>query len=68
MTSSTPPTTPEAFTSEAIGLIQSESIRAWASSAHNLPILRRFAAATLAKNPEAKPADFATYLTLLAMG
>jgi F0F1-type ATP synthase membrane subunit c/vacuolar-type H+-ATPase subunit K len=43
-------------------------MREWASSAHNLPIVTKMAVAAIAKNPRTKPADFATYLTLVAMG
>jgi hypothetical protein len=56
------------FTTAAIAAIQSPSIRAWASSPHNLPIITEMAAQALSKNPKAKPQDFATYLTLTAMG
>jgi hypothetical protein len=58
----------EKFTTAAIAAIQSPSMREWASSAHNLPIVTKMAVAAIAKNPRTKPADFATYLTLVAMG
>jgi hypothetical protein len=58
----------DTFAVSAIALIQSESIRTWARSAHNLPIIQQMAAETLAKNPKATLEDFACYLTLVAMG
>jgi len=57
-----------AFLTTSLNLIASESIRAWAQSAHNLPIITKMASAALTKNPKADPQGFATYLTTLAMG
>lgn len=56
------------FTTTAIAAIQSPSIREWASTARNLPIITEMAKAAITKNPKAKPEDFATYLTCVAMG
>jgi hypothetical protein len=58
----------EWFTMEAIALIQSPSMQAWAKSPTNLPIIIKMAEANLAKQPELEPLRFATYLTLVAMG
>lgn len=54
------------FTTAAIELLPSPSLKAWASSAHNLPIIQEAAKASI-KNKRS-PQDFATYLTLVAMG
>lgn len=58
----------EKFTKAAIAAIQSPSMREWASSAHNLPIITEMAKSALSKNPKATSQEFATYLTLVAMG
>lgn len=59
---------PESFTRAAVALIQSESLRAWATSARNLPIVHQLAAKMLAKDPALDPQTLATYLTVIAMG
>lgn len=56
------------FAQTAIALIESESIREWARSAHNLPIITKMAHIAITRDPKAKPQDFATMLTLTAMG
>lgn len=52
----------------ALKHIQSDSIREWAQTAHNKPIIIKMAKEAVKKNPQAKPEDFATYLNLCAMG
>ena len=56
------------FVESAIALIESESIQAWARSDHNLPIITKMAFIAITRNPAAKPQDFATMLTVTAMG
>lgn len=56
------------FAESAIALIESDSIREWARSARNLPIITKMAFIAISRNPKAKPQDFATALTLAAMG
>ncbi len=51
------------FTLSAIKLIESASMREWASNAHNLPLIT--AASATYKGTRA---DFAAYLTMVAMG
>lgn len=58
----------EKFTKAAIAAIQSTSMREWASSAHNLPIITKMAETALSKDPKAEPERFATYLTCIALG
>ncbi len=58
----------EQFLNDALKSVESESIRAWATSDHNRPLWIKYAAAVLAKNPNSEPIRFATYLTLTAMG
>lgn len=56
------------FTTAAIAAIQSPSMREWASSARNLPIITEMAKSALSKNPKADPERFACYLTTIALG
>lgn len=57
------------LTKDAIKLIQSVSMREWASSAHNLPIITQMAALAIKNNGgKADPTAFSTYLTLAALG
>jgi hypothetical protein len=54
---------------QALALVESKSIRAWASTAHNRPVWLRIAERTAAKGgPSAEPVRFAAYITLTAMG
>jgi hypothetical protein len=59
---------PSTFFTLTVGLIESASIKEWAQSAHNKPIIITAITAKLQRDPKAKPRDFATYLTLCAMG
>lgn len=56
------------FTTAAIAAIQSPSIREWAQTAHNLPLITEMAQAAITKNPKLEPERFATYLLTVAMG
>lgn len=56
----------KAFLSAALAAIESRSIRAWASSEHNAPIVLEMAKAAVAK--KSKPEALAAYLVCLAMG
>ena len=56
------------FFNLTVSHIQSQSIQAWATSAHNRPILLKEAARLLKLNSKADPLRFATTLTLLATG
>ena len=55
--------TAKTFALASIKLIQSDSMRAWALGAHNLPII-----ITMASIHKGTKADFAANLTLTAMG
>lgn len=61
-------TKPVRFVESAIALIESPSIQEWARTAHNLPIITKMAYIATTRNPKTKPQDFATMLTLTAMG
>lgn len=55
-----------AFTTATINLLPSTSLKAWAQTAHNLPLIKAAAKAAQAKGQT--PQDLATYLTVVAMG
>jgi hypothetical protein len=56
------------FLAKAFAAIQSDSIRAWAQTEHNLPHVTRAAEEALAKNPKADPVAFAGMLAGIAIG
>lgn len=58
--------TPEAFLDAALKHVESASIRAWATTDHNKPIVLKMAANSVEKNTN--PQYFATYLVCCAMG
>ena len=64
--SPSPPSTNH-FLKAVFAAIQSESIRAWAQTPHNAPIVKQMAKEALKKNPNLTPQYFATYLTTVAM-
>lgn len=55
----------DAYVAAVLAAIESKSIRAWASSEHNAPIVRKLAASEIGKT---KPEDLATFLVITAMG
>jgi len=55
----------DAYVAAVLAAIESNSIRAWAASEHNAPIVRKLAASEIGKT---KPADLATFLVITAMG
>ncbi len=60
--------TPERFLDAALEHVESKSIREWARSDHNRPIMLKMADGVLKKNPAADPLRFGTYVTCLAIG
>lgn len=55
------------FTS-SVALIQSESMRKWATTSHNRPILEAYVADLRKSKPKITPIEVSTRLTILAMG
>jgi hypothetical protein len=58
----------DTFLATALSQVQSESIRKWATSAKNAPIIREMVLNYIAEKNAPQPGHFATYLTLVAMG
>ena len=54
---------------EALKLVESSSIRSWATTEHNRPIFVQLADKVVAKNgPTSNPTNFATYIVATAIG
>lgn len=58
--------TPKAFLTAALEKVESKSIREWATSTHNYPIILKMAAKPAKAGED--PTRFATYLVCVAMG
>jgi hypothetical protein len=52
----------------ALRRVESESIKAWASTANNRPIFEQIAEKALEKDPAADPDRLAAYVVCLAIG
>jgi len=66
MSTSKTPAVVKKFFNDTLGHIESKSIREWASSEHNKPIILKMAAS--ARNNGSDPVRFATYLVCIAIG
>lgn len=53
---------------EALGKVESNSIKEWANSDHNRPVFEKIAQGTLDKNPDADTDRFSAYIVCLAIG
>lgn len=58
----------EELLAQALTHVQSQSIRAWATSDANRALWLKIASTALEKNPKTDPLNFATYITITAMG
>lgn len=58
--------TPAQYLDQALTLVESTSIREWANTAHNRPILETMAQGAIDKGSD--PERFAAYLVCVAMG
>ncbi len=63
----TPTVTPAVRLAEALELVESRSIRAWATSAQNYPIWLSIVEQALA-NGKGEPSALAAYIVITAMG